>query len=86
MARSEGWLHRRLRGHRPQKAPTPLRLSEHSRELLGSWRTRKVPVRGEPTVTVDHDPTRQDDATDIRPLEERAGLTWDAARRVGGGE
>jgi len=86
MARSEGWLHGRLRGRRSQKEPSALRLSEHSRELLGSWRTRAVPVNGDPTVTVNDDPTRQDDAADIRPLEDPAGVTWDAARQVGGGE
>jgi hypothetical protein len=45
-----------------------------------------VPVWGKPTVTVDDDPTRWDEAGDICPLEDAAGLTWDAARRVGGGE
>jgi hypothetical protein len=30
-------------------------------------------------VTVSEDPTRQDDAADIRPLETPEGLTWAAA-------
>jgi hypothetical protein len=51
MARSEGWFHRRLRGRRLQKEPSRLLLSEHSRELLSAWRTRTVPVWGEPTIT-----------------------------------
>jgi hypothetical protein len=82
MARNEGLLHRKLRARRPTTGPSPLILSEHSRDLLGTWRTRKAPVYGEPTVTVDDDPTRADDAADIRPLEDPTGLTWDAARRV----
>lgn len=86
MARSEGPFHRWLRRRRPQQIPSPLRLSEHSREIIGSWRVRKIPVHGEPIASVDEDPTRQDDAADMRPLEYGPGLTWDGARRVGSGE
>jgi hypothetical protein len=82
MARSEGWLHGQIRRRRLRRAPSPLRLSKHSRELLDTWRSRNAPVRGEPDVIVDDDPTRQDDAADIRPLEDPGGLTWDAARRA----
>ena len=85
MARSEGWVHKRLRRRRPQNEPSPLALSAHARKQLDTWRTLKVPIRDAPTVTVENDPTRQDDAADIRPLEDPAGLTWDAARRVPGG-
>lgn len=79
MARSEGGFHRFLRRRRSDK-PSPLRLSAHGRETLGSWRERKV----RPTASVADDPTRQDDAADIQPLEEDAGLTWDAAARAAG--
>jgi hypothetical protein len=82
LARSEGWFHRWLRGRRPNDGPSPLLLSQHSRELLGCWRSRTVPVFGEPTVSVQDDPTRQDDAAEIRPLETASGLTWDTARRT----
>lgn len=80
MARSEGWLHRRLRGGRHDDPPSPLVLSPGNRDVLESWRERTIPTHGEPTITVGDDPTRAENARNIRPLEE-AGLTWELARR-----
>jgi hypothetical protein len=80
MARGEGWLHRLLRRLRGDEMPATLVLSENNLKELNSWRERKIPSHGEPTVTVTDDPTRADDAKDIRPLEER-GLDWRQATR-----
>lgn len=80
MARSEGWLHRRLRRLRHDDPPSALKLSEGNRSVLESWRERTIPTHGEPTITVEDDPTRAEDARNIRPLEE-GGLTWELARR-----
>ena len=80
MARSEGRLHRFLRRWHRYDPPDPLVLSENNRETLESWRKRTIPTNGEPTITVkdEDDPTKADNAKDIRPLEEE-GLTWKAA-------
>lgn len=80
MARSEGLLHRWLRRLRHDDPPSALRLSPSNREVLESWRERTIPTYGEPTVTVQDDPTQAEDAKDIRPLEE-GGLTWEAAAK-----
>ena len=82
MARSESWLHRRLRRWRRDDPPNPLVLSKGNREVLESWRKRTIPTHGEPTITVDDDPTKAEDAKNVRPLEE-AGLTWKLARQRG---
>lgn len=80
MARSEGRLHRFLRRWHRYDPPDPLVLSENNRETLESWRERTIPTYGEPTIRVkdEDDPTKADNAKDIRPLEEE-GLTWEAA-------
>lgn len=78
MARSEGWLHHRLRHLRHDDSPSALKLSQGNRAVLESWRERKIPTYGEPTITVLHDPTKAADAKVIRPLEED-GLTWESA-------
>lgn len=75
MARAEGWLHRLLRRWRHDAAPGSLSLSPTNGEVLNSWRERTIPTHGEPTITVEDDPTKAEDAMDIRPLEED-GLTW----------
>lgn len=80
MARSEGRLHRWLRRRRHDDPPSALRLSPSNREILESWRSRTIPTHGEPTITVEGDPTKADDASVIRPLEED-GLTWESAAR-----
>lgn len=80
MARSEGWLHRRLRRWRQDDPPSALKLSRGNRAALGSWRERTIPTQGEPTITVGDDPTMAEDARNIHPLEE-GGLTWEMARR-----
>jgi hypothetical protein len=80
MARSEGWTHRFLRRWRHHDAPGPLVLSPSNRETLDSWRERAIPAHGEPVITVKDDPTKTEDARDIRPLEE-GGLAWEAAGR-----
>lgn len=80
MARSEGWLHRWLRRWRHDDPPGALRLSQSNRAVLESWRERTIPTHGEPTVTVEDDPTKAEDARDIRPLE-GDGLTWELAAR-----
>ena len=82
MARDEGRLHRWLRWWRHDDPPTPLTLSPANRETLESWRARTIPTYGEPTIEIEeeHDPTRAEDAKDIRPLEE-TGLTWESAAR-----
>jgi hypothetical protein len=78
MARSEGWLHRWIRRWRHDEPPSTLRLSQGNREVLESWRERTIPTHDEPTVTVEDDPTKAEDARDIRSLEED-GLTWELA-------
>lgn len=78
MARSEGWLHHRLRRLRHDDPPSALKLSRANRAVLGSWRERTIPTHGEPTITVEHDPTKAADAKVIRPLEVD-GLTWKSA-------
>jgi hypothetical protein len=80
MARSEGWLHRRLRRWRRVGTPCALKLSPGNRRVLESWRERTIPTYGEPTVTVEDDPTQSEDAKDIWPLEED-GLTWEVAAK-----
>lgn len=83
MARSEGWLHRLMRFWRRSGVPAPLALSEYNLEVLESWRERQIPVFGEPTITVEDDPTKTENAADILPLES-GGLSWeDAARALG---
>jgi hypothetical protein len=80
MAQSEGWLHRCLRRWRRADSPSALKLSSGNREVLESWRERTIPTFGEPTITMEDDPTRTEDAKDIRPLEED-GLSWKAAAK-----
>jgi len=82
MARDEGRLHRWLRRWRHDDPPTQLVLSSANRKTLESWRERTIPTYGEPTITIEekNDPTRAEDASDIRPLEEN-GLTWESAAR-----
>jgi hypothetical protein len=80
MARSEGWLHRRLRRLRHDDPPSPLVLSPGNRDVLGSWRERTIPTHGEPTITVEDDPTMTEDSRVIHSLQED-GLTWEAAAR-----
>lgn len=75
MARSEGWLHRLVRLWRRSGVPGPLALSDYNLEVLESWRERQIPVFGEPTITVENDPTRVENAIDILPLES-GGLSW----------
>jgi hypothetical protein len=79
MARAESRLHRLLRRWRRDGPPGSLSLSPTNREVLNSWRERTIPTYGEPTITVDDDPTKAEDAKDIRPLEDEGGLTWQAA-------
>lgn len=83
MARSEGWFHRLVRRVKRERKPTALRLAPTSRDMLASWRQRQAPAHDSPTVTVQDDPTMREDANDIRPLESKAGITWDAARAQG---
>jgi hypothetical protein len=78
MARSEGWLHRRLHRLRHDDPPSALALSKANRSALESWRKRKIPTSDEPTITVQDDPTNAADAEVIRPLEED-GFTWKSA-------
>jgi hypothetical protein len=82
MARSEGRLHCFLRRWHRYDPPISLVLSKGNRETLGSWRERTIPTYGEPTISVmdEDDPTKADNAKDIRPLEED-GLTWESAAR-----
>jgi hypothetical protein len=86
MARSEERYHRFLRQRRGGAEPSPLRLPQEGRDALASWREREVPVTpipgmARPRASAKDDPTLQDDAADIRPLEDEAdGLTWEAAR------
>jgi hypothetical protein len=79
MARSEGRLHGFLRKRRHGRVPSALRLPDDGRAALASWRKRQVPTTKKPAATVKDDPTRDESAADIRPLEDgTAGLTWDA--------
>jgi hypothetical protein len=83
MARAEGRLHRLLRRSRGDNSPSSLALSAANRAALGSWRERTVPTHGEPTVRVEDDPTKAEDAMEILPLEDEDGLTWEAAAAKG---
>jgi hypothetical protein len=78
MAQSERRFHKLLR--RSRAVPQPLVLSSHNRETLATWRRREVPAHGTPTAEVKDDPTRTDDAAEIRAVEEERGLTWEAAK------
>jgi hypothetical protein len=83
LARSEGWFHKRLRS----QDPDPLRLPGDVLDELATWREREVPVtpvpdQAAPVARVENDPTQQDDAADIRPLERSGGITW---REAAGG-
>lgn len=80
MARSEGWFHCRLRRWRHDDPPGPLILTKSNKEIVESWRERTIPTHGEPTITVEDDPTQAQDAAAIRPIEED-GLTWESAAR-----
>ena len=79
MARSEGGVHRLLRRCRSRDEPSPLLLTQHGRAVLASWRERQIPNYAQTTVSVVDDSTRQEDAAEIRPLEEDSGLTWAVA-------
>jgi hypothetical protein len=85
MARSEGWSHQAWRWWPRLAEPAPLELPEDVVELLGSWRERPIPVRPVPNMEapiarVTDDPTRSEDAREIRALEGPGGLDWNTAR------
>jgi hypothetical protein len=51
-----------------------------------AWRERAVPItpipdQAPPIARVKDDPTRQDDAEELRPLEGPDGISWQAASR-----
>ena len=77
---SEGRVHRLRRRCRSRDEPSPLRLTAHGHDVLASWRERQIPDHARTTVSVVDDPTRQEDAAEIRPLEEESGLAWTAGR------
>jgi hypothetical protein len=85
MARNEGWSHEAWRWWPRVTEPAPLELPEDAVELLASWRERPVPLRPVPNMEapiarVADDPTRSEDAAEIRALEEPGGLGWKRAR------
>ena len=85
MARSEGGVHRLLRRCRSRDEPSPLLLTQHGRDVLAAWRERQIPNYAQTTASVIDDPTRQEDAAEIRPLEEDSGLTWAAGAEAATG-
>jgi hypothetical protein len=82
MARSEGWLHRSRRWWRRETPPAPLKLSDGGFQELDRWRTREIGFWSRATATVEDDPTRTDDAGEIRSLEKN-GLSWEEAGQRG---
>jgi len=80
LARSEGWLHRRLR-RASHDVPGPLTIAKYGHLILVGWRHLESPVPGTDDIVIDpeDDPSLAAGAQEIWPLETEPGITWLAA-------